>query len=77
MKKEDKAKQIAYFAKNQTEAKNTDKKTLVISDPKQAFIGMSIAASNQDTDVVFVGEAKEVVDECMANIKDVRSGEKN
>lgn len=74
MKKEDKAKQIAYFAKNQVDAENIDKKTLVISDPKRAFIGMSIAASNPNANVVFVGEAKAAVDEC---IKAVRSGEKN
>ena len=73
MKKEDKAKQIAYFAKNQIDAENIDKKTLVISDPKRAFIGLSIAASNPDTDVVFVGEAEAAIDEFMANIEERRN----
>ena len=73
MDKKSKAKQIAYFAKNQIDAKNIDKETLVISDPKRAFIGLSIAASNPDVTVILEGEAKAAIDEFMANIEERRN----
>jgi hypothetical protein len=63
MNKQDKIQQIKYFAKDQIEAEDIDQHTLIVSDPKQAFIGMAVASQHPDTNVVFEGEAEAAVNE--------------
>lgn len=63
MNKKDKIQQIKYFAKDQIEAKDIDQNTLIISDAKQAFIGLAVSSQHPDTNVIFEGEAEATVNE--------------
>ncbi len=63
MNKESKIQQIKYFTKGQIEAEDIDRPTLIISNSKQAFIGMAVAAQNPNTNVIFKGDAEKAVQE--------------
>jgi len=75
--KKDKIELLKAIASGELDPKQLRKEQIIVSDGKETFAGLMISVAHHKagsiSPVVYVGEAKTQMEECLANIKAIRN----
>lgn len=75
--RKDKVELLKAIASGEIDPKQLSSELVIVSDGKEAFAGLMISVANhkagKQSPVVYVGPAKILMEECLANIKSKRN----
>lgn len=73
----DKIELLKAIASGEIDPKQLSSKPVIVSDGKEAFAGLMISVANRKagnkSPVIYVGAAKQLMEECLANVKTKRN----